>query len=121
MISLNPRYGYHIKKKRRLQRITLICQECEKEYEAYPFEKNKRKYCSRICASRNYHRTVNTKIEYKKDCLYCGEEFVRVRQKSKPEPKFCCTDCSNRYHANKRKLKPLKELEVEYSVELCDV
>lgn len=121
MIKLAPTYGYYQKKKRRITRITLICQECGEEYEVYPYEKDKRKYCSRTCASRNFNRTRTTKRVVTKECGYCGEEFTRVVQKSRPEPKYCCTDCANRHRVVLQRKREFEEVERELNEQLCYV
>lgn len=91
--------------KRSTDRFKIICKECGKEFLVCNCFKDKRKYCSRECASRNYQRTrINHRIVTKK-CAYCGEEFTRKVAKSKHEPIYCSTDCANRHRVVKLKAK----------------
>lgn len=121
MIKLAPTFGYHQKKKRRLKRVTLICQECGEEYEVYPYEENIRKFCSRTCGSRNFNRTRKTSRIVTKNCEYCGEEFTRVVRKSKKDPKYCCTDCANRHRVILKAEREFKEVENGLNEQLCNV
>ena len=116
--KLAPRQGRHYKKKQRLKRVTLICEECNEEYEVYPYEEGKRRFCSRTCASRNYHRKVIKRRVITKNCEYCGEEFTRIVPHSKPDPKYCCTDCANKKRWNIKLEKDYLEVANEY---LCNV
>ena len=43
----------------------------------------------------------HTGIRKTKECKRCGQEFI-IR---KPNQKFCCRDCSDKYHAKIEELK----------------
>lgn len=83
--------------RRRVPKITKICKECGMEYEVFNYEKDKRIYCSRTCASRNFNRKRNISRIVSKNCLYCNEHFTRKVHNNKPDPKYCCTDCANKH------------------------
>lgn len=119
--KLTPKQGYHQKKKRRITRVTLICQECGKEYEAFPYEAKTRKFCSRTCSSRNYHKTTIIYELKTKKCLHCGEEFTFKSYKRKKDQRFCSTDCCNKWNWNEKNKNKLKEIEREYNEFVCNV
>lgn len=73
--KLEPKiYGNKKKKKVTRKTVTLVCEECGEEYLVCNYEKDKRKFCSRTCASRNFNKTRivdrGTRI-----CAYCGKEY----------------------------------------------
>lgn len=117
---LAPRQGYHQKKKRRIKRVTLICQECGEEYEAYPYEEKTRKFCSRTCSSRNYNRTRIIYTIKEKKCEHCGEMFLIKSFPNKKEQRYCCCDCANKDRAKLKNEKIYQGVENEY-VNVCNV
>lgn len=81
----------------KIPKIIKICKECNKEYEVFNHEKDKRIFCSRTCASRNLNKKRNISRIITKECLYCNEQFTRKVHNNKPDPKYCCTDCANKH------------------------
>ena len=81
----------------KLPKIIKVCKECNEEFEVNNYEKDRRIYCSRTCASRNFNRKRDISRIITKKCGYCGEEFTRKVHNSRPDPKYCCTDCANRH------------------------
>lgn len=81
----------------KLPKVIKVCKECNEEYEVHHSERNRRIYCSRTCASRNFNRKRKLSRVVTKNCEYCGEEFTRTVYNTRPEPRYCCTDCANRH------------------------
>ena len=92
------------RKKKPNRRFTnkLICKECGKEFYVDNHWKDKRQYCSRTCASRNYHRSIKIDRGTRK-CEYCGKEFeVTTGHKNK---RYCDRKCSAIHRCEKQALK----------------
>lgn len=83
-------YGGRTKKKRN-KTVTLVCKECGEEYMVYNYEKDKRKFCSRTCASRNFNRT-RKKDRGTRICAYCEKEYeLTIVNKN---TRYCSRRCS---------------------------
>ena len=69
-VALAPKLGRPPKKKRANQRKTVMlkCQECGKFFEVPHYDKDKRKFCSRTCGSRNQNRKRMTRRIVTKNC-----------------------------------------------------
>ena len=69
--------------------ITVICQNCGKEFEA--FECRKQKYCSSDCW---YEYTKKKNFQEKaKSCNMCGKKFLPKNK----EQRFCSRKCSDKH------------------------
>lgn len=125
--KLAPTLGRPPKKKRKNQhkKVFLKCKECGRYFEVPHYDKNKRKFCSRTCSSRNYNRTRKKHTVVTKACLYCGEEFTCKSFPNKKEQRFCSTDCCNRYNRKKdyerRFEEKYKEVERDFNELMCNV
>ena len=121
--KLAPKLGRPQKKKRANQRKTVMlkCQECGKFYEVPHYYKDKSKFCSRTCSSRNQNRKRITRREVTKNCEYCGEEFTRIVARSKPDPRYCCTDCANKNREILKREKINRQVESEFNEFMCNV
>lgn len=92
-------YGYKKKMANRRKVNMLICKECGEEFYVDNYWSDKRKYCSRTCASRNYNRTRTIDRGTRK-CEYCGKEFELTTQKR--NSRHCSKKCSAIHTAKKR-------------------
>ena len=114
--KLNPQtVGRKKNKKNRSKPITLICNECGKEYNVYNYQRDTRKFCSRECSSRNYNRTRTIYTLKEKECLYCGDKFTTKSYPRKPDIKYCCSDCANKHR------EILKKQRKEENEEMCNM
>lgn len=72
--------------------VTLICPQCNKEFNVKPSHVKSRKYCSRECMSKG-----NTKPRRKFNCLTCGKEVEVYDNKYRKDAKFCGNECAGKY------------------------
>lgn len=92
-------YGSTIKKKNRRKETPLICKECGEEFYVYRYEKDRRKFCSRTCASRNFNRT--RKIDRgTRICEYCGKEYKLTHVNK--NTRYCSRKCSAIHRCEKQ-------------------
>ena len=121
--KLAPKLGRPPKKNRANQRKTVMlkCQECGKYFEVPHYDKDKRKFCSRTCGSRNQNRKRMTRRIVTKNCEYCGEEFTRTVARTKKDPRYCCTDCANKNREILKRERLIKQMESEFNELMCDV
>lgn len=97
-------YGHKKKVAQRRKVNKIICEECGEEFYVDNYWSDKRKYCSRTCASRNYNRT-RTIDRGNRKCEYCGEEFKVTANKN---VRYCSKKCSAIHRCEKQmKLKEL--------------
>ena len=97
---LEPKtYGYKKKDANRRKTHKLICEECGEEFYVDNHWKDKRRFCSRTCASRNYHKKVKIDRGTRK-CEYCGKEFEIKTQHKKQ--RYCSKKCSAIHRCEKQ-------------------
>jgi len=84
-------------------KIIKICEECGKEYEAFPYELDTSRFCSIPCKNKN----MTTKILC--TCLECGKEFKVIQSTiKKGDGKFCSKKCYGNNRIKKVQCKCLK-------------
>lgn len=92
-------YGRKKKVVNRRKPNKIICAECGEVFYVDNHRKDKAKFCSRTCASRNYHRSI--KIDRgKRKCKYCGKEFELKTSHTKQE--YCSRKCSAIHRCEKQ-------------------
>jgi len=89
--SIHRKYcGYKCSKDARKKRVSLICQNCNKEFEVQEWSKNS-KFCSMDCKVKNQTSDI-----IKVTCDNCSKEFKRKEYKLKNgKHKFCSKKCSD--------------------------
>lgn len=102
------------KKKNRTRPITLMCKECGEEFNVCNYEKDTRKFCSRTCASRNYHRTTIVHTVKETACEYCGDKFTQKSYPRKPDKRYCCSDCANKHREILKREREIAQLEKDF-------
>ena len=77
------------------------CNYCDKEYEVYKCEFNRRKYCSQSCRGKVISNKYNIKLSKLLPCIVCGKlcDIPRCRHKTF---KFCSYKCQGTYRKGKR-------------------
>lgn len=104
-----------------MSKVTLVCQNCEKEYEKHLSKAKTSKFCSKSCkdfaskkyeiktcsvcskdfkskrgktfCSRSCYLTVTKKKRIDLKCDYCGGDYQRPQGR---ETKYCGKDCQNK-------------------------
>lgn len=85
--------GYSCAKEARKKRVTLVCQECSKEFERQEWNKDAR-YCSYACKTKSQSSAIIEII-----CDYCHKSFNRKEHLiSRRKHNFCSKDCSNKFN-----------------------
>ncbi len=85
--------GYKCSKDARKKRVSLICQNCNKEFEVQEWSKNS-KFCSMDCKVKS-----QTSDMIKVTCDNCSKEFKRKEYKLKNgKHKFCSKKCSDTFN-----------------------
>jgi 5-methylcytosine-specific restriction endonuclease McrA len=94
---------------RKRTRVTVVCQECGKEFDVIPCKLNKGwgKYCSNSCKHKNIPTTLRRKKGDKDiidrgvylKCIICGETF-RVGKYRKDSARFCSRACKGVWHGS---------------------
>lgn len=79
-------------------KVKIICQQCGKEREVYPYEIKKRR--DKFCSPKCYNESQKTQI--KCICQQCGIEFpITPSQIKHGRGKFCSPECQHKYHSGK--------------------
>jgi len=91
-----------------MARIVVICQQCGKEFEAYPSQlRQGKKYCGKKCANLAMIGEKNPQYKYpiKKICPHCGKEFITKHHHPR---KYCSSLCGHKAQIGKRNHKITK-------------
>lgn len=91
-------FGVKKKNPNRKKEHKLICLECSKEFYVDNYHKDKRKFCSRTCSSKYYHKSIKIERGTRK-CLECGKEFEVIT--TQQNQKFCSHSCSGKFNRRK--------------------
>lgn len=97
-------------------KIKCICQECGKEFETFPYLKDKVKYCGKECkykAKAKREKLLWSFKKKKKVILVCQNELCKkqfvVPNYKKDKRKYCSRDC----YLEARKRKHQKDIKIE--------
>jgi uncharacterized protein (DUF983 family) len=80
-------------------KVVKMCEQCGREYDAYPFEKDTRRFCSRECVGKWRSENIRgdshpfSKDKIVKTCEQCGGEFEAIP--SRKDARFCSNECHN--------------------------
>ena len=74
---------------RNLEKISIVCKTCNKEFKIYPYRAMTAKYCSRKCQSKKVIII----------CKTCNKEFEVTRNRA-GKAKFCSKSCKGKYQIN---------------------
>jgi 5-methylcytosine-specific restriction endonuclease McrA len=83
--------------------ITKKCEQCGKEFNIYPSELNKKKYCSKDCKYKALGNTLRKRIKVK--CANCGKELEKQPAKVTGEHTFCNKKCMGEYYSKQKSVK----------------
>ena len=105
-------------------KVKIICEECGKEFETWPYKKHTAKYCSMLCKAKSLFRKTGmveglTKSKLNKNTssvipitcknFFCRKTFL-ISVSDLDKIKYCSLDCfhycrSNKYAEDLRELK----------------
>lgn len=102
-------------------RETRSCARCGREIERYVTEQNHDQpwKCSRTCAVRDLQEISRPRRGDVIPCAVCGKPFYR--EPSKPERKYCSTECANRGRVVPIVSKPCKQCGTEIKLRQTEV
>jgi len=83
-------------KKRVVQKVSILCRNCKKEFKVHDYRKNTAKYCSKKC-----HPFRQDKIEKEFCCHYCNKFFKRRPGHVNGKRCFCSVSCHSKFNIGK--------------------
>lgn len=87
---------------RRVEKVSLSCAQCGKEFEKYPSQilKGRGTFCSKACLG------LSKRTGSQLDCSWCGSRFYRHMAEQDSERSFCSRPCYMKWRANQRTSYP---------------